>query len=136
MASSEEDYMTARTKRTKRIQKIVTWVSFISFFGSTAFAGVSTVRNAMNQKTAPQVVSPEDSVKKEEQGYELVLQREPENQVAMEKLALIRIRLKKSQEAIPLLEKLVKLHPEREDYKTVLEDVKKKEGKQENKSDH
>ncbi|MFM6008966.1 MAG: tetratricopeptide repeat protein, partial [Sphaerospermopsis kisseleviana] len=57
-------------------------------------------------------------------GYELVLQREPNNQVALEKLSVMKLQMGDNQGAIALMERLVKLHPDREDYKTVLADVK------------
>jgi hypothetical protein len=59
----------------------------------------------------------------------LVLQREPNNQMALEKLSIIRLNSGDNQGAIALMEKLVKLHPYRQDYKTVLADAKKREGK-------
>ncbi|SRR5579883_825460 len=128
MALSGEDYVTAHRKKIERRQKIVTMVSIISFFGSTAFAGVSAIKQAIHDPKPPATISAESSLQQQEQGFEFVLQREPENQVALEGLAMTRIRLKDVQGAIQPLEKLVKLHPDRKDYKVVLEQAKKQVG--------
>ena len=66
------------------------------------------------------------SLADEERGYELVLQREPENQTALEGLADVRIRMNNGKGAIAPLENLVKLSPERADYKVLLGKVKGK----------
>ncbi|MFM5889767.1 MAG: tetratricopeptide repeat protein, partial [Dolichospermum sp.] len=68
-------------------------------------------------------------LQKQIKGYELVLQREPNNQTALEKLSILRLNLGDKQGAIALIEKLVKLHPDRQDYQTVLRDVKTKTDK-------
>ncbi|MFM6225001.1 MAG: tetratricopeptide repeat protein, partial [Dolichospermum sp.] len=57
------------------------------------------------------------------------LQREPNNQTALEKLSILRLNLGDKQGAIALIEKLVELHPDRQDYQTVLRDVKTKTDK-------
>lgn len=128
MAGADEEYLITRKKQIGRRQKIVTMVSLLSFFGSTVFAVIPAIQQASQPKPAIASASPESVLKQQARGYELVLQREPENQLALEKLSLVRLQLKDAKGAIALLEKLVKLHPERQDYKVVLANVKKKMG--------
>ncbi|MHC5767101.1 MAG: tetratricopeptide repeat protein [Nostoc sp.] len=128
MASSDEEYLISRKKQIQRRQKIVTIVSMFSFFGSTVFAVIPAIQQATQPKPATASASPESGLQEQARGYELVLQREPENQLALEKLSVLRLQLKDTKGAMELLEKLVKLHPDRQDYKTVLADVKKKMG--------
>ena len=127
MTISGEDYVIARRKKIERRQRIVTIVSMVSFFGSGAFTVVSALQQASHPK--PVTASAESGLQQKARGFELVLQREPQNQVALEGLAMARIQLKDAQGAIPPLEKLVKLQPERQDYKQTLELVKKQVGK-------
>lgn len=128
MASSEKEYMMKRMKRSQRLQKIVGLVSIISFAGSTAFAVIPAIQQA-NQKPQSATASVEVSLQKQAQGFELVLQREPENRVALEGLVNARLRLKDVKGAVEPLEKLVKLQPERKDYQALLEQIKKQVGK-------
>ena len=129
MAGSDEEYLITRKKQIGRRQKIVTIVSMFSFFGSTVFAVIPAIQQANQPKPAIASASPESLLQQQARGYELVLQREPENQLALEKLSLLRLQLKDAKGAMELLEKLVKLHPERQDYKVVLEQLKKEQGK-------
>jgi cytochrome c-type biogenesis protein CcmH/NrfG len=131
MAGSDEEYLITRKKQIERRQKIVTIVSIFSFFGSTVFAIIPAIQQASQPKPAAASPSAESGLQQQARGYELVLQREPENQLALEKLSVLRLQLKDAKGAMELLEKLVKLHPERQDYKVVLEQIKKQEGKSE-----
>lgn len=107
----------------KRFQRIVTWVSIVAFFGSTLYGAISTINHALTLPSPKLAASPESQLQAQAQGYELVLQREPENQAALEGLVLTRLKMNSADAAIAPLEKLVKLYPERQDYKSVLEQV-------------
>ena len=126
MSSSGDDYLISRQKKIDRKKRIITIVGIASFLGSTIFGVVNGVQQT-HQRSQTTNVSVENSLEAQARGYELVLQREPDNQVALEKLALLRVQLKDTKGAIALMEKLVKLHPERNDYKVVLEQVKKQQ---------
>jgi cytochrome c-type biogenesis protein CcmH/NrfG len=126
MASSGEDYFIVRQQKTERKKKIISIISLIGFGGSILFGAFSTIQQAI-QAPQPQpaaTIPVESSLQEQARGYELVLQREPENQVALEKLSLLRIQLQDLPGAMEPLEKLTSLHPERQDYQVMLENVK------------
>jgi len=125
MAGSDEEYLISRKKQIERRQKILTIVSMFLFFGSMAFRVIPAIQQASQPKPAIASVSAESGLQQQARGYEMVLQREPENQLALEKLSVLRLQLKDTKGAMEPLEKLVKLHPDRQDYKVVLEQIKK-----------
>jgi cytochrome c-type biogenesis protein CcmH/NrfG len=125
MSSSEKEYIEARSKKTKRLQKIVTVVSIVSFLSSTGFAVFGGLQQSSQTSDPVSAVSVESGLKQQARGFELVLQREPENRVALEGLANVRLELKDTKGAIALVEKLVKLHPQDLEYKAQLEQLKK-----------
>jgi hypothetical protein len=85
------------------------------------------VQQALQKPQQPVVVqSTESQLQTQVKGYELVLQREPNNQMALEKLSIIRLNSGDNQGAIALLEKLSQQHPDRQDYKTLLTNVQTK----------
>lgn len=127
MTVSEKDYLEARRKRTERRNQIFGIISIIGFVGSSAFAAVPLFEQTVESTKLE--VSVETSLKQQEQGYQSVLQREPNNTTALEGLVRVRTSLKDKKGAIAALEKLVQLNPQREDYKTVLEQLQKETGK-------
>ncbi|MEH2052152.1 tetratricopeptide repeat protein [Nostoc sp.] len=127
MAISEDNYLVKRSKQIERRKRVVTYISLISFGGSIVFTGVNSLQQAWQQPQQSVINTAENEFQKQLKSYELLLQREPDNQLALEKLSLLRIRMKDTKGAIALMEKLVKLHPDRQDYKTVLKDVKNRE---------
>ncbi|MEH1940929.1 MAG: tetratricopeptide repeat protein [Nostoc sp.] len=129
MPSSGEEYLIARKKQIERRRKIVTIVSMFSFFGSTVFAIIPAIQQASQPKPATASASPESLLQQQAQGYELVLKREPENLTALEGLVNVRLKLKDTQSVIAPLEKLVKLRPDRSNYKVLLEQIKKQQTK-------
>ncbi|MBO1053621.1 MAG: tetratricopeptide repeat protein [Dolichospermum sp. DET73] len=129
MATSGDDYLVQRGKQIERKKRIVTYIGMVSFGGSMLFGGVNTIKQAWEKPKQAVVQSAETELQKQVKGYDLVLQREPNNQTALEKLSMIRLRMGDNKSAIALMERLVKLHPDRQDYQAVLADVKKKMGK-------
>ncbi|MBH8574689.1 tetratricopeptide repeat protein [Nostocaceae cyanobacterium CENA369] len=126
MSNSAEDYLTARAKKIERKKRLLSIVSIISFVGSAGFGVIHLIQYA-SQPHQPTVVYTESLLEHQARGYELVLQREPNNQVALEKLSLLRLQLKDIKGSVELLEKLVKQYPNRQDYKMLLEQMKKQE---------
>jgi len=130
LAGKDEEYLIARKKQIEQRRRIVTIVSMVSFFGSMVFAAIPPIQQAIQSpKPVAASVSPESALQQQVKGYELVLQREPENPTALEGLVNVRLKLKDTQGAIQPLEKLVKLRPDRPNYKVLLEQIKKQEGK-------
>ena len=63
-------------------------------------------------------------------GYEKVLEREPQNLTALEGLAQIHLQTSNVEEAIPVLEKMVEYYPERQEYAGILDIVKQQQASQ------
>lgn len=67
-------------------------------------------------------------MKVQSQGYEAVLEREPDNQIALQGLVQVRIQMNDLQGALAPMEKLVKLNPDKAEYKALLEGIKQRVG--------
>ncbi|MEO1373033.1 MAG: tetratricopeptide repeat protein [Cyanobacteria bacterium J06635_10] len=130
MDGSKEEYVVKHRQKAKGRQKLLVLISIVSFFGSTVMAVIPAIQQEfVQQDSTLQAESAESTLKQQEQGFELVLQREPNNQVALDGLLKVRLQLNDIPGAIEPLEKLVKLNPEREDYKKGLENLKKEASK-------
>lgn len=115
----------------KPIHRILIILSVISFLGSTVFGLVGLFSSALqdpksNSNTA--VASQDSQLEAQVRGYESVVQREPENQVALEGLVQARLQMNDLQGAILPLEKLVKLNPDNAEYKALLAGIKQRVG--------
>ena len=130
MESTEKKSSESRVHRSDRFKQIFALVSMVGFGGSTIFGMVSLFGSGLSsqhpQKSATAAVSQESLLAAQERGYETVLQREPQNQTALEGLANVRLQMNNGKGAIKPLEKLVKLYPARLDYKALLEQAKGK----------
>ncbi|MEG4092161.1 tetratricopeptide repeat protein [Microcoleus sp. Pol12B4] len=130
MESTQKKSSDSRVHRSDRIKQIFALVSMVGFGGSAIFGMVSLFGSGLSsqhqQKSAPVAVSQESLLAAQERGYETVLQREPQNQTALEGLANVRLQMNNKVGAIEPLEKLVKLNPGRSDYKVLLGQAKGK----------
>jgi cytochrome c-type biogenesis protein CcmH/NrfG len=130
MESTQKKSSDSRVHRSDRIKQIFALVSMVGFGGSAIFGIVNLFSSGLSsqhqQKSAIATVSQESLLAAQERGYETVLQREPQNQTALEGLANVRLQMNNGKGAIEPLEKLVKLNPDRADYKALLGQAKGK----------
>jgi cytochrome c-type biogenesis protein CcmH/NrfG len=115
----------------KPIQRILVILSGLAFAGSTVLGMVSLLTTdiqASKDTSKTAAASKDAQLKAQAQGYELVLQREPENQVALQGLVQTRLQMNDLQGAVEPMEKLVKLNPDNPQYKALLAEIKKRVG--------
>jgi hypothetical protein len=98
--------------------KIVLVVSGIAFLSSSLLGLGSLISKPSPTENAPQ--SQNAQLQAEEKGFLAVLQREPNNQTALEGLVKIRLRTGDALGTKAALEQLVKLNPTNQQYKEFL----------------
>jgi cytochrome c-type biogenesis protein CcmH/NrfG len=113
------------TSRTTPKQRIVLLISFMSFIGSGLIGLAKFNTQVSPPPSTATATSAEDSIREKIRGYEIVLEREPENQTALEGLTNARLEAKDPEGAVAPLEKLVKLYPDRADYAKQLAEIKR-----------
>ncbi|NER08036.1 MAG: tetratricopeptide repeat protein [Okeania sp. SIO3C4] len=108
-------------------------IAFLGFSLSPLLGGILEANQNNGQSTPSSTQSPvadrEADLLAQARGYELVLQREPDNQTALEGLLQVKLELIQSgkgniEEVIPPLEKLSELNPGNTDYNVLLAQAK------------
>ncbi|WP_250125886.1 tetratricopeptide repeat protein [Chroococcidiopsis sp. CCMEE 29] len=107
--------------------KIVLVLAAVGFVGVSMIPLLSTaIRESQPSTVATPAISQtpmaeqRSQLEGEARGYEVVLQREPENQTALQGLVQVRIQLGDLQGAIAPLEKLIAFYPNQTEYRLVL----------------
>ncbi|MBF2028490.1 MAG: tetratricopeptide repeat protein [Oscillatoriales cyanobacterium C42_A2020_001] len=126
-------------KRNRWIVSVVMGLAFLAFVGISLApllsgffqAGPSTATNSPAPTTNASPAARKTELEAQAKGYELVLQREPENPTALRGLLETRLALNDVQGAIAPLEKLVKLNPNESLYAVLLAQAKQQTGDRE-----
>lgn len=126
-------------KRNRWIVTVVMGLAFLAFVGISLApllsgffqAGPSTATNSPAPTTNASPAARKAELEAQAKGYELVLQREPENPTALEGLLMTRLALNDVKGAIAPLEKLVKLNPNESRYSVLLAQAKQQIGDRE-----
>jgi len=125
-------------KRNRWFVNLVMALGLIAFLGLGAapiIKGVveATADNAQSTPNATQTAqkSEKEQLEATAKGYEMVLQREPENKTALRGLLETRLKLNDLPGSILALEKLVKLEPQETDYAVLLAQAKQQTGDRE-----
>lgn len=117
----------------KPLQRILIVALGFSFLGFLALPFASIFRSSSQQSDEianPETTSIEQQLQAQERGYELVLEREPENPVALQGLVETRLQMNDLEGVMEPMEKLVELYPEQVELKAFLAAVKQQVGEQ------
>jgi hypothetical protein len=118
-------------------EKFVVLISVVSFFGTTAVGAVKMWQEIAKQPDptaqATPVMAKPDLIQRRISGYETVLSKDPKNaearqglQLSLEDLTNSYIAVDNYQASITPLERLLKDHPDRADYKKALDESRRK----------
>ncbi|MDH6061711.1 tetratricopeptide repeat protein [Chrysosporum bergii ANA360D] len=127
--------------RNRWIVKIILALAVTAFVGVSVIPIIGAINDSSSNQNAPSTSSVTSSeqlskLQDEARGYELVLQREPENQTALNgllqaRLQLLRLKQGDIQGVIKPLEKLAELNPQQSEYGVLLAQAKQQIGDQE-----
>jgi tetratricopeptide (TPR) repeat protein len=130
--------MTQKSSK-KNFQRLVVIASGLALVGSSVILLIEALLNGDNQQSPTAQTnnntSPIEQLKAQAQGYEKILEREPNNANALQNLVQIRLQLQDYQGTIAPLEKLIELYPQDAQLPQILTVVKQRvqEQKQPNK---
>ncbi|MEM8778683.1 MAG: tetratricopeptide repeat protein [Cyanobacteria bacterium P01_G01_bin.49] len=116
----------------KPFQRIVIVVSGLAFLGTMTLASFSFLRSPSHQQAnSGNYPTADEQLQSVIEGYEKVLEREPDNptakhglEQALRTLTATQIQAQNLDQAIPPMEKLVKLVPDNTEYQSVLAQMK------------
>jgi tetratricopeptide (TPR) repeat protein len=114
----------------KRNRWIITGVmalAALAFLGLSIAPLLGAFQNTPSQ-VAASPSSTQERLETEAKGYELVLQREPDNQAALRGLIEVRVQQGNIEAIVPVLEKLVEQNPDQADYQVLLAQTKQRTG--------
>lgn len=97
-------------------------------FMSALVSNLSSLYSGAQAPVAASPIEETDTLAAQARGYEIVLQREPNNVVALEGLAETRLEMNDPQGAIAPLEQLVSLDPDNADYAARLTEARQQAG--------
>jgi len=119
-------------------KKNKTWILVVIGIIVVAFVGVSVIpflnnqpspQQANNPSSAPTQTQPEqENLADQARGYEAVLEKEPENENALQGLIEVRIQQGDIEGALSPLEKLADLNPDQQAYRILLAQAKQQVG--------
>lgn len=120
--------------RKKLYQKIIIIFSGLALFGSMTVATFSfrqSSPSSLSKSNTETIYSIDERLYSIIQGYETVLEREPNNMTAkqgleeaLRTLVATQIQAKNLDKTIPIMEKLTTLVPENDQYKNILKQIK------------
>lgn len=99
----------------------------LAFLGLSIAPLLGAFQNTPSQ-VAASPSSTQERLETEAKGYELVLQREPDNQAALRGLIEVRVQQGNIEAIVPVLEKLVEQNPDQADYQVLLAQTKQRTG--------
>jgi tetratricopeptide (TPR) repeat protein len=114
----------------KRIFTIVAGLAFLGFMGSQVQTMIlQGMRETQQRQEMYQTNTNEEALEElqaQENGYQTVLEREPNNQNALAGLVQIRLDMQDYQGAIKPLKQLVELNPNQKNYQQLLKKLQQK----------
>lgn len=113
----------------KTFQRLIIIASSLALVGSSAFLLIEALFSDRQQSSSSQTntnIAAIEQLKAQAKGYEKVLEREPNNSVALQNLAKIRLQLQDYRGAVAPLEKLVELYPKETIFQQLLAQVKQR----------